>query len=431
MLLDFHTGQYAECQDKGEWLSELGRKSRNASLVHITAYYLARSYWKLDRLEEGIARAESAVGLARRGSRHRAISGMVQGWLQFLRGHVAEANAILVESEKALETTDDHVNKGNILSFRGRIARSQARWPEAIDYFKRAVAAYRSGEPRHANEARALVNLAATHRYSLADAINRDARKARAEAEEALEAAEEIYRSDPQRYSERLSRALAIRAWIHFQYSEFEPARDLVAELRELLEATKAQSATNNANNYLRIKSRLLDIEAALLSADKMHLQASQTAEEAVTAAKAIPHRRLEIRTRLRLVDTFLDTDPARLTDARRVLAEIRKQLTQADRDLMIALGKREMLAKQDVFSMSFDEVFNRPLTETVRNVERQVVQAVLAHFDQKHLPTKQSLGIGEERFRRILESTTDRKRSHPKRRRSGRKRTKPTRTPN
>ena len=56
------------------------------------------------------------------------------------------------------------MNRGNIQSAYGRIARREARYERALDYFENAMEEYARRNPRHPNIARSLVNMASAER---------------------------------------------------------------------------------------------------------------------------------------------------------------------------------------------------------------------------------------------------------------------------
>jgi len=93
-----------------------------------------------------------------------AIMQMSRSWLAFQKGKLSEALAILRHAEDALSQTDDFLNRGNIQSFYGRIARRQGRYERAVECFEKAIAEYREGGGGQTQLARALLNLAFVRR---------------------------------------------------------------------------------------------------------------------------------------------------------------------------------------------------------------------------------------------------------------------------
>ena len=89
-----------------------------------------------------------------------AIMQVTLSWLAFQKGKLHEATAILRRAEEALRDTDDFLNRGNVQSAYGRIARRQGKYDIAIDRFERAICDFRTGGTAPAQLARTLINLA-------------------------------------------------------------------------------------------------------------------------------------------------------------------------------------------------------------------------------------------------------------------------------
>jgi tetratricopeptide (TPR) repeat protein len=93
-----------------------------------------------------------------------AITQLTQSWLAFQKGHYDEALSILRRAGEALRQTDDYLNRGNLQSAHGRIARRQGRYEIAVEYFEAALAEYRAGGSGQLQMARTLQNLAFVNR---------------------------------------------------------------------------------------------------------------------------------------------------------------------------------------------------------------------------------------------------------------------------
>ena len=89
-----------------------------------------------------------------------AINQITRSWLAFQKGQTDEAADLLRRAYEALRDTDDFLNRGNIQSAHGRIARRQGRFESAIVCFEKALEEYRSGGGGQLQMARALQNLA-------------------------------------------------------------------------------------------------------------------------------------------------------------------------------------------------------------------------------------------------------------------------------
>ena len=89
---------------------------------------------------------------------------VLQSWLLFQKGKIADALAALEQAHEVLRNTDDHVTLGNIHSAYGRIARRNGQHQRAIEHFTSAIAEYRKRDPKHRNLARTLANIALAER---------------------------------------------------------------------------------------------------------------------------------------------------------------------------------------------------------------------------------------------------------------------------
>ncbi len=93
-----------------------------------------------------------------------AIMQVTLSWLAFQKGKMDEAVSLLRGAEEVLNHTDDYLNRGNIQSAYGRIARRLGKHERAVRYFERAIAEYRATGGTPLQLARALQNLAFVRR---------------------------------------------------------------------------------------------------------------------------------------------------------------------------------------------------------------------------------------------------------------------------
>lgn len=89
---------------------------------------------------------------------------VLQSWLLFQKGKIADALSALEQAHEVLRNTDDYVTLGNIHSAYGRIARRNGQHQRAIEHFANAIAEYRKRDPKHRNLARTLANIALAER---------------------------------------------------------------------------------------------------------------------------------------------------------------------------------------------------------------------------------------------------------------------------
>ena len=134
----------------------------DAELLAIANFWTGRCLRKAGQYDEAlpyILRGEE-LALACGYLQMAAITQATQSWLAFQKGRLDDAVSMLRRAEEALSHTDDYLNRGNIQSAHGRIARRQGRYESAVQYFEKALAEYRAGGGGQLQMARTLQNLA-------------------------------------------------------------------------------------------------------------------------------------------------------------------------------------------------------------------------------------------------------------------------------
>ena len=130
-------------------------------LLAIANFWTGRCHRRTGRYAEALRYNEhaGALALACGYAQMAAIMQVTQSWLAFQKGRLSEAAALLREAEEALKTTSDFLNRGNIQSAYGRIARRQGKYQRAWECFERAICEYRTGGRESLQLARTLLNL--------------------------------------------------------------------------------------------------------------------------------------------------------------------------------------------------------------------------------------------------------------------------------
>jgi len=139
---------------------------RDREMLAISNFWIARCLRSQGRYDDALSYTVRARGLAQElgYGKMAAVMQVLESWLAFQKGKLQDAARILQEAEAALDQTDDYVNRGNIQSAYGRIARREARYERALEYFEKAMEEYARRNPRHPNLARSLVNMASAER---------------------------------------------------------------------------------------------------------------------------------------------------------------------------------------------------------------------------------------------------------------------------
>jgi tetratricopeptide (TPR) repeat protein len=135
-------------------------------LLAIANFWTGRCLRQMGRYDDALDYVERAEELALASGYipMAAIMQMSRSWLAFQKGRLHDSLAILRRAEDALSRTDDYLNRGNIQSAYGRIARRQGRYERALECMQRSIEEYRMGGGGQLQLARALLNLAFVER---------------------------------------------------------------------------------------------------------------------------------------------------------------------------------------------------------------------------------------------------------------------------
>ena len=131
-------------------------------LLAIANFWTGRCLRKIGRYDEALPYIVHGEELALSCGylQMAAITQVTQSWLTFQMGRLDDALAMLRRAWDALSQTDDYLNRGNIQSAHGRIARRQGRYEAAMQCFEAALGEYRAAGGGQSQMARALQNLA-------------------------------------------------------------------------------------------------------------------------------------------------------------------------------------------------------------------------------------------------------------------------------
>lgn len=182
------------------FVQSLEGEMNDPQLLAVAKFWTARSLRHFGRYDDALGFAIEAKRLALDSgcAPMAAIMQVLESWLAFQKGRLNEALRLLQEAETALSGTDDFITRGNIQSAYGRIARRQARYDQALEYFNRAIAEYQCRDPNHLHLARSLVNIAVVERLLALRGqkeIDRASARRRADSTDKAGAAAEVSRT--------------------------------------------------------------------------------------------------------------------------------------------------------------------------------------------------------------------------------------------
>jgi tetratricopeptide (TPR) repeat protein len=158
--------QWAQAISHFQLVEAVEEEVHDREMLAISNFWIGRCLRNEGRYDDALSFLIKARVLAQElgHSKMAAVMQSVESWLAFQKGKLQESAAILREAEQSLIDTDDHITRGNIQSAYGRIARREARYESALQYFEKAMEEYAKRNPCHPHMARSLVNMASCER---------------------------------------------------------------------------------------------------------------------------------------------------------------------------------------------------------------------------------------------------------------------------
>ena len=403
-------------------------------LMAIANFWLARCYRRMGRYGEALQYTERGESLALRSGypQMAAIMQVTRSWLAFQKGKLQEATALLRQAEAALNPTSDYLNRGNIQSSYGRIARRQGKYDRAQECFERAICEYRASGAGHLQLARTLLNLAFVKRLIALDAqrcLDRAATSRRSAAGGSSESVR-----DQRAYIEGLRRSAAAHLDEAYQtYSHHENQRgvagvhinrgflcldagDLEGAAAEAAEAFAHGAEKSDAIVMARARSLQCIVENTAMEEQvgdcAHHRESAETfAREAVTFASQTENRRLLARAYVWQGLTFT-ADPADLEAARRCCEQalallqpegVERQYTWDDLETLKTRVMRARPVESVLQAWSAGIVENTTFQQMTEEFARIVIPQIWEREGRKISKVAEKLSISPKKVRRIL----------------------------
>lgn len=407
----------------------------DAELLAIANFWTGRCYRKMGRYDDAQKYTERGEALASACGypQMAAIMQATRSWLAFQKGKLHEAMSLLARAEQALDQTDDFLNRGNIQSAYGRIARRQGKYARARECFERAIVEYRTGGHSDLQLARTLMNLsfverllalqtqrdldlaAASRRGALAASVGREQRQEieqlRMQARGHLEEAFAIYH---QRDNQRGIAGVHInRGYLHLDAGDLECAAS---------EAAEAYAHGSQKSDYIVMaRARTLQCIVENAAVDEQvgdparhHEAAESFARDAVSFAGHTENRRLLARAYV-WQGLTLAGGPAPDPDRARRCCEEAMSLLQPEGlerqyiwDDLDALKRRVLQARPveaTLRAWSAGVVENRSFQQITEEFARIVIPKVWEREGRKVSRVAEKLSISPKKVRRILHS--------------------------
>jgi tetratricopeptide (TPR) repeat protein len=387
-------------------------------LFAIANFWTGRCFRKSGRYGQALQYTQKAESLAV-ACGYAGMAAIIQvtlSWLKFQSGKLNEATAILRRAEESLQATDDFLNRGNVQSAYGRIARRQGKYEVAIDRFDRAIQEFRAAGGAPLQMARTLVNLAFVKRL-IASRLDRSGpagkeqrariEQIRAEARDCLAEASEIYLRHQNHHGIASVRITA--AFLQLDSGDLEraaaDAADAFAEgsgKADLIVMTRARTLQCIVENA-RIEEQLGDPAQSREAAETF-------AREAVALAGRMENRRLLARALVWQGLTFTREPPD--PEAARRCYEQAISLLQPDRAVWDDL---ELLKNRVLDSRSVDRTLRawcagiiegQTFQQITEEFARIVIPKVWEREGRKVSKVAEKLSISPKKVRRILRAT-------------------------
>jgi tetratricopeptide (TPR) repeat protein len=162
-LVAFHRQRHDIACRSFQLAVDSAARLEDVELGAVSRYFLARAEWKSARYDSALDAATSALALTKHEGT-RIVIRMLVAWLHFLRGDFEKAEETLGSVEGNSHGDCDWITQGDLLSFRGRLARTRGQYDDSLEHFKAAIKAYATFDPNYRNIARCHRNLAFVYR---------------------------------------------------------------------------------------------------------------------------------------------------------------------------------------------------------------------------------------------------------------------------
>ncbi len=383
------------------------------------SYYMARCHARLGNPDLAIELAQSALASATH-PRMRAQIEMTLAWNRFVRGdEISSVQKILADAEEHFGPdlrAEDCVEYCNILSFKGRMARQLGLYREALELFEQAAEILLVQERDHPVHGRVLTHLATTKLLRARQIENQpgkvaserkqveaESRALRLSALNDLRQAEQVY--SKLNKPRGLANVQNHRAWVCLETREFDRARH---------EARAALNQFNNHDPVARAHCLIISAYIELEDENGNLIHARRCAEDALTLTDKMARRRVRARARIALALTLLSKLYADQRTARRLMTEARNLVGLSDgdylKDEMEDLEERMAapLQQHRILEVTMEEVLKDGLRETLKRVERTIVESVYRADDKGNRQvarTAKVLRASRNHIKLVLES--------------------------
>jgi tetratricopeptide (TPR) repeat protein len=332
---------------------------------------------------------------------------MVYAWILFARGQVPEAEKALDDARSTLWKTD-YVERANILSFEGRIARRTGNYELARKKFEAALQQFAdNNNTRHPNLARTYSHMALTLFFHAKTRPLIEASKARQEGMKCLQNADDFYR----RHYHGEHRGVAR---VHYAWSVYYES---IPELAEA--ASRASQAHDVARKYGDLA---MAAHARVMQCRCQEYSLLSLAEEADSLAATTDNRRARTRAKICLAQAQLRRDartravgsiaaaselfesvqpgaPEGLADTD--LDYLRDEFRDLDRRMREARAADDRIC--ELTRSSLTQHKQKQLDGAVRFVEDEVVRLVWEENDRNQVHAASKLQISRGRLIKIL----------------------------
>jgi tetratricopeptide (TPR) repeat protein len=419
-LWSLHRECHQVAEEHFKLAQTLGGRLANLSVAAIAGYSLACLHYRTGSYQSALDQIRTCKELLSDHLAHQdskraaflkaiAVIDLIEAWVVFIQGNLAQAQGLLERSSRELEGEDALV-RSNALSFEGRIFRRTGDYNKAIDKLNEAIGLLSGlgGKVQHVNLVRCHAQLAFA-RLLLARREREHASALQRIALNDLEEAERIFYQLDHKKKHRLLRVYYVRAFYHLDTDAFESAYNLAAASYGLAHEINDSVMMAHAQIMMaksRIRARMADPTGALQLADK-----------AATTAQSTTNRRVKARASICRAMALLSFSSPDLAESKKALEEARSLVHATDNDFLrdeFAELQSESatveMESDNVATVGMGVVQEKGLEETLRQVTEQIIRRTLPLARNSISDTAKLLKTSRSRVRRHMPSDVARR---------------------
>jgi len=397
-IVAFYDGNHDDALRLYDLALQNAKRVKDSHLTLAATYYLTKFHYKSDHYVEALTLARSSRSIAVADfSLLRGLIQLMEAWIVFVKGDVVAAERLLRQTEK-LVAGQDLIDAGNILAFKGRVARRLGRFQESANLYAEAIKTLPTDRSTSA-----VVRCYAQQAYSLlhlADSlgVNSPAQVAGRVRQQAYEALQAVY---PDKHAEHGQRRTDARVYytLAVYFAGLGQTDTALQEIEKALTIGRKCGDKSMEINSLILRTRCLGGTSV------------EEARRTVSSADETDNRRLRARARIALGEAFLQDSYRNVPAARQMEKEAAELLNESDRDYVRTEldqlhSRLAQIHEKDnlLFEVTRSAAALSGLAKTLRTVETRIVEDAWRSAGGNISDVAKTLKITRTRVRRVLE---------------------------